>query len=54
MGLFKRKQAAAWVLEEDVEAAYGHLRAFKAGIPMDRDDIMKALTLLVLDMREDR
>jgi hypothetical protein len=54
MGLFKSKQAAQWILDGDVEAAYGHLRAFKSGIPMGRDDVMKALTILVLDMREDR
>ncbi len=53
MGLFRKKQTPQWVLDGDVQAAYGVLRSFRSGIPTDQQLLVRALTLVVLD-RQDR
>jgi hypothetical protein len=52
MRLFAADPVPAWVLDDDAAGALMALRRFTEGAPMDRDQVLKALVLLVLDMNE--
>ncbi len=52
MGMFTKETVPDWVLKDDADAAYAALKSFTEGSSMDRDDLLKALTLVVLDMKK--
>jgi len=52
MGFFSRHDSSKWLAADDVQGAYEVLRSFRNGAQVDRDELLRIITLLVLDMKE--